>query len=772
MASNLVNINKRKFVTYAEPSTGSVQDSLDSRLVGLQDPTYLGFDIFFKFDNSDYLLQPGAVPLTVTSSVLPSLLYPQSDPEATVNYFKRINKDYSAAMLEEFKTQLKDISINYPWYFQTISGLGEILKRPAEGETIYLKDKVLTFECLESIDYRMHYLANLYRHFAYDNTWMRSMLPDNKKKFDCVVYVYEIRDLTYVSNIVDKLHKDINTPVDANTETNERTPDNQPKETSGSISQESQTNTGATYDYVSNLLNKYITFFKFSFNDCIFNFDDFASFDTIANNTMTPEQVKFKFSIIPGKLKEYIQFGYWDFVIDQKERTFKRRDSTNPLVYNTDFSDSNDDKNYQNKKKQSQDDLKKFINQASIFLANPDKVSISNLLMDEPNVNTEMDVNTYIQNPNVNTEIGFSPLIQSPNVKKDIDQDSLLKKTLDRAFDYGVDYATDYVKKKANEKIQEWKNKIFKLDELSNYPLTKITPVHSIESKPIENFENIIKNTSDIVSNINSINLVQNETVDNITKIEKTEANVSDNVVLVERTSNQTVDTINQIDENQPTIIDNITNVELINDTIIENISGIERNNPDVVDNLNDVNLTESIPVENISGIDLTNPDVVDSLNNLLVLPPDVLDKSTETVLNPSNGITSIVGIDLNNPNIVDNITKNKLTIPNNNTNINSVELEKPSTNFSISNVSLDNPTLNNTLQDSILTENTPAETITPIELEKSKPNNNISNSLLNESNPITNMDNIEMFAPFFDTKIIKIKLVPPSILTKITKNK
>lgn len=800
MASNLVNTNKRNFVTYGEPTTGSVQDSLDSKIVGLEDPTYFGFDIFFKFDNTDYLLQPGPIPLTTTGSVVPSLLYPQSDPEATVNYFKRINKDYSAAMLEEFKTHLKDITINYPWYFQTISGLGEILKRPAEGETIYLKDKVLTIECLESIDHRMYYLANLYRHFAYDNTWMRNMLPDNKKKFDCVVYVYEIRDLSYIYGIVDKLHKDINTSSNVNTDTGENTNPSYQKETDGSVSKESQSKTQNNYDYVSKLLNQYITFFKFSFQDCTFNFDDFSSFDTISNNTMTPEQVKFKFSIIPGKLQEYIQYGYWDFVIDQKERTFKKRDNTNPLIYNTDITNGVDDTNYQIKKRQNEDDLKKFINQASIFLANPDKVSISSILLNEPDVSTDLSSNIVNQSPNVNTEIGLSPLIQSPNVKGEIDKESFLERTFDRALDYGIDYAEDYIKRKTNEKINEWKNKLFKISELDNIPINKITQIGTHIPNTVDNFENIIKNKVDTVTNINSVDIVNPVVINSITKVEKIESNINEKIIPIERISNQATQNINQLEEIIPVTTQTVTSVNEVPNPIVENITSIDNIPANPLENITPINNIPSNPVQNVTDVNLSKPiatetikdvveipsnaienisnltlninDVVDKINDSLQLPPDVIDKTAPINLKAPDNVKSITDVNLSVNKTFENLVKSKIKPITPIDTLNDITISKPSIDNTISDILLEKAITSNAITNETLNPNIPNETITNVELTLNKPSDILTDSNLQPSIPSTNVTSLELIAPVFSTKMIKIKLIPPSVVTKISGKK
>ena len=160
-----------------------------------QEPTYMGFAINFDFDNIGYKSD--------INSITPGLLLDDNDLDSSINYLRRIGHEERSNYLVEFRNQLKDIQDNKPWYFQSISGLEEIWKRPDGPEnTVVYHDLPLTIECLESLDLKMTFLAMLYKKSKSDS-WQRTLLPLEKRQFHARVIVCEIRNLNKVKETID-----------------------------------------------------------------------------------------------------------------------------------------------------------------------------------------------------------------------------------------------------------------------------------------------------------------------------------------------------------------------------------------------------------------------------------------------------------------------------------------------------------------------------------------------------------------------------------------
>jgi hypothetical protein len=113
-------------------------------------------------------------------------------------------------MLEAFKKGLRFINEKCPYYFQSISGLDQLLKvdiknlHKAGGKPQRMG--TLNIECLESIDMRIFALAELYRKAIYDYTYHRVMLPENLRKFRMWLVVSEIRNIQLSYGINDVLN--------------------------------------------------------------------------------------------------------------------------------------------------------------------------------------------------------------------------------------------------------------------------------------------------------------------------------------------------------------------------------------------------------------------------------------------------------------------------------------------------------------------------------------------------------------------------------------
>jgi hypothetical protein len=157
-----------------------------------QDPTWLGFKLFFLFDQPDSrLLYKGTDANAATEEV--DLI-----PNTAYTYLKNIGEDYRAHYLSKFVTHLQNINNITPWYFQTIEGLGDAWKRGYQEDDwkpMLPKDRKISIGCLESIDLRMSALMDLYRKSCFDWKNRRELVPWNLRTFTVYIYVYELRNI-------------------------------------------------------------------------------------------------------------------------------------------------------------------------------------------------------------------------------------------------------------------------------------------------------------------------------------------------------------------------------------------------------------------------------------------------------------------------------------------------------------------------------------------------------------------------------------------------
>lgn len=226
-------------------------------------------------------------------------------------------------MLEAFKKGLRFINEKCPYYFQSISGLDQLLKvdiknlhkpggKPQRMGT-------LSIDCLESIDMRLFSLSELYRKAIYDYTYHRVMLPENLRKFRMWLVISEIRNIQLSYGINDVLNP-FSIPSVANAANfldsfNSQTGllDN----TEGLLQKKDP---GQTDKFGSYTLGPYA--FIYQFDQCEFDFDDsYPSFGTIDNKGGTAVTNKFKIHV--GRVKDYkIQFNQLADVI-QKDSNMK-----------------------------------------------------------------------------------------------------------------------------------------------------------------------------------------------------------------------------------------------------------------------------------------------------------------------------------------------------------------------------------------------------------------------------------------------------------------
>ena len=187
-----------------------------------EDPTYLGFKFVFDFGTlpidpeygwapspilrvNNYTQGNGAGMASGLQNPFGQSAYNTEGPiyYSAYNYLLQregafvgtSNQVKRAQALKQFQVLLNDINSNSPWFFQSIDGLDELEKikisgfQPEGGNDDFnvqrTAGKVLTINCLESINLRISALANLYNQAVFDADNMRWLVPRNMRKFTC-----------------------------------------------------------------------------------------------------------------------------------------------------------------------------------------------------------------------------------------------------------------------------------------------------------------------------------------------------------------------------------------------------------------------------------------------------------------------------------------------------------------------------------------------------------------------------------------------------------
>jgi hypothetical protein len=154
----------------------------EDKFLIFQDPTYLGFKLFFSFDQADS-----------------GLLGSEDNKNSALSYLIARGEDVRADYLRKFKALLSGINSRCPWFFQAIEGLENAWKHGFEEKDfkgLSYDGQIMKILCLdESIDLRVTALMDLYRKACYDWPNKREIVPENLRRFMVRVYVYEARDI-------------------------------------------------------------------------------------------------------------------------------------------------------------------------------------------------------------------------------------------------------------------------------------------------------------------------------------------------------------------------------------------------------------------------------------------------------------------------------------------------------------------------------------------------------------------------------------------------
>lgn len=216
--------------------------STDAARLYCEDPTTVGFNLFFYFDYRSPLLN-------------------SSDKgENAVKYLEGIGEVNRAASLTSFRKRLNDLMVKFPYYFQQLSGLDNIYEFDPKNA---IEERVLEVKTLESLDMKVAGMMHDYIQATWDFEYRRHILPANMREFELSVLVTEIRNIRTFVN-----------------------------ETSATGSQ------GKFED-----INDKLAVFEYFFTRCEFDFRKGNAFLSDLNNA-TSEAVANSFKITCGQLKD------------------------------------------------------------------------------------------------------------------------------------------------------------------------------------------------------------------------------------------------------------------------------------------------------------------------------------------------------------------------------------------------------------------------------------------------------------------------------------
>ena len=177
----------------------------------IQDPTYLGFTIMFDYYHSPLFngtetkitneSDKGAITeddlvneqLSINNGTYQT---PEAlDLSSSCGYLRQIGENVRLNYLRNFGQQLKYVNQNLPWYWQGIEGLDNVWESYHDITKAYMAgdDAIITIKTLESLDFKILGLMEMYNKAVYDFTYRRQVIPSNLLEFDMYIYVADLR---------------------------------------------------------------------------------------------------------------------------------------------------------------------------------------------------------------------------------------------------------------------------------------------------------------------------------------------------------------------------------------------------------------------------------------------------------------------------------------------------------------------------------------------------------------------------------------------------
>lgn len=169
----------------------------------LGEPAWFYFKIFFKFDTNHGLLggvfnnpeSDNSIDKVGTKTTNTAIKYLQRIAKTdryNAQYVGEPNVRYGSKKVKylyNFIRTLAFISSDAPWFFSAVHDVNNALASDFNDLT---KEKSITIDCLEeAIDMRLLTMMDLYRHACFDDVMQKEVVPDNLRKFDMDIVVFE-----------------------------------------------------------------------------------------------------------------------------------------------------------------------------------------------------------------------------------------------------------------------------------------------------------------------------------------------------------------------------------------------------------------------------------------------------------------------------------------------------------------------------------------------------------------------------------------------------
>jgi hypothetical protein len=98
---------------------------------------------------------------------------------------------------------MKNMTTKYPYIIQNVTGLDTAYNKHYGIKDSYLGsgDDKIVLTCLESLDLRVSSMFNRYFNAVYDRQYRRERVPVNLRRFNCSIYVHDVRNFIAKSRI-------------------------------------------------------------------------------------------------------------------------------------------------------------------------------------------------------------------------------------------------------------------------------------------------------------------------------------------------------------------------------------------------------------------------------------------------------------------------------------------------------------------------------------------------------------------------------------------
>ena len=282
----------------------------------------------------------------------------QREGESNEDYINRIQQERNSRQTYEvpqtvydmigFIKGMKSLTTEYPYVLQTVTGLDEAYKKYFEVKDSYMGsgDGKISINCLEFIDMRVTSMFNKYFNAVYDRKYRRERVPINLRRFQCSIFVHDIR------NFSDTLRSSISGQEDYSMITKIALNSLSAIEFKFFDCEIVPEETGSIFDNVTNLPNGDMrsTNFTFTYGNCVINFLPFEDLrryvlglrdvneikpETRTNTTTNNNEYNGRYSItnpsgsdLAGNFRRWYDRSVLGNVNNNDYRDYIRRDSS------------------------------------------------------------------------------------------------------------------------------------------------------------------------------------------------------------------------------------------------------------------------------------------------------------------------------------------------------------------------------------------------------------------------------------------------------------